>query len=624
MKRFLFSTCLVSSFLLAVPALADDTPTIVISPTRSATDLNKIASSVTVIGRQQLEQKNHGSVGDVLREVPGISVAGNGTPGQPTRIFVRGTNSNHVLVLLDGVVINDPSDPSTALDMSNMTTDNIERIEVLRGNQSALYGSQAIGGVISLFSKKGSGAPTTTGFAEYGRYDSSKVGLGNSGQIGKTSYSLSASKSHTDGLSALGKPYGGFEKDSSDIFTLSGNLVSALTDILKVKLNARYNRNVSEFDSPGSFIRPADDTQPENDSRQFSGRAAAELSLFEGRWVQEVGWSTLNVNRTQTTVYYDTFFNELFGRQQYIGWRDTKDWVHHVQVSESNKLTFGFEQAIDHYKTDTVREINVGNTALFANDQIDFTDALYTSIGVRLDNHQTFGREFTWKVSPGYNIESTGTRLKASYGTGYKAPSLSQLYDPVSGNRTLNPEKSKGWDIGFEQAFWDGKVTTGSTYFRNDITNLIGFDPAPPFGTINVGKARSEGFENSLSVSPLPELSLQFSHVYTLANDRRTNKELARRPRHQFNMDALYNYSDEGDVGLNVRYASSRRDFDVVSFAANYVKPATVVDLSTNYDLNDNATLYGRLENVLNKEYEEVSGFTQPGMGLYVGVKAHY
>ncbi len=619
---------LFASLIPLVAQAAEDAPHIIIHSTRSDRPINEVASSVTVIDSAQIARENKSTVVELLRQVPGVTIANSGGVGQTSRIFLRGTNSNHVLILIDGVVVNDPSDPATAYDLSNITTDNIEQIEVMRGPQSTLYGSQALGGVINILTKKGSGAPKYTATVEYGRYNSSKLLLGSSGAVGNTSYSISAGKTHTDGISSFDKKFGGREKDGNDTYTFATNIASKLTDNFTAKLNARYNRTDTDFDSTGSIgnfgARPDDDLNPNSDSRQINLRGAGELSLLDGKWVQELGVSTLNFNRALLTEYFDAFFTPFFGRQQYKGRRDTVDWVHHLKLVDNHVTTVGFEFFTDYLKTTNLTGNNVDSMGAFIDDQYHITPNFFVNTSARVDNHQSFGKEFTWKVAPGYNIESTGTRLKASYGTGFKAPSLSQLFDPSSGNRDLMPEKSKGWDVGFEQSLFGEKVKFGSTVFRNYITNLIGFGPSPLFATLNVGKARTEGVENTITLRPIEDWTINFAHSYTLTENRKKDTELLRRPKNQFNVGTTYQVNEQADVGANVRYAGSRRDVYWSNSVLTSIPAFTVLDLNANYKLNPNATIYARLDNVLDKRYEEISGYGQPGRGLYVGVKAGF
>jgi vitamin B12 transporter len=604
---------------------AKTVPTVVVTPSRSPVPLSKIASSVTVISQEEIARQHKATVPELLRQVPGITVAGNGSVGQTSRVFMRGTNSNHVLVLIDGMMVNDPSDPGNAFDFANVTTDNVERIEILRGPQSTMYGSQAIGGVIHIITKQGGGAPTSTAYAEYGSYNTRRLGAGNSGAFGNTSYSFNLSNYSTSGISALSKRAGGKERDDSQMYTASLNIASKLTDHFTAKGNFRYNRTNTEFDSPGSFTRPADDPDPVNDSRQFNGRIAGELSLYDGKWTQELGYALLDLNRSQITEYYDAAFNTYFGRQNYQGRRDTIDWIHRIKPMDDHLVTVGLEAWDESFKTSQLGTVDVGNKAVFLDHQFNIGESFFMNNGVRVDNHQTFGRQYTWKVAPGYMIHATGTRLKTSYGTGFKAPSLSQLYDPSSGNINLSPETSKGWDVGFEQNLWGDKVSFGATYFRNDITQLISFSNSPPFIGLNIGKARTEGVESTFSYRPNVDWTINASHVYTLSQDRSSDQELLRRPKHQANLAVNYDYSMEGDVGMNVRYSSSRRDVDInFPYGRLDVKGFTTVDLYTNYQLNPNITLYGRAENILDKEYEEVFSYGTLGRTFYAGVSSKF
>jgi vitamin B12 transporter len=553
-------------------------------------------------------------------------VANNGGAGQTTRLFMRGTNSNHVLVLLDGVALNDPSDPGDAFDFSNLTTDNIEQIEVLRGAQSSLYGSQALGGVISITSKKGKGAPRHSAFAEYGRYHSARLGAGSSGEIGASSYSFHFSQSHTDGISALAKTRGGREKDGNDTSTFSGNVSHQLTDNFVAKLNLRYQRSDTEFDSLGSQIpRPFDDAEPVNDTRQWNGRAAGEWSHLGGAWVQELGVGVLDLNRQQITEYYDASFNVFFGRQQFQGWRRTLDWVHRVSLVPGHRLTFGTDYSADFYKSSQVTEKNVMNVGLFADDQITLAPNAYLNVAVRSDHQQSFGRQTTWKIAPVYDLTTTGTRLKTTYGTAFKAPSLYQLFDAGSGNPELKPEKNRSWDMGFEQSLWDGRVTFGATAFKNFISNLISFNPSPPFRSINLGKARTQGVESSVSYRPTEAWTVTAAHSFIQADDKRSDKRLLRRPRHSVQLSAGYQPNERWNATAGLRYVSSAADINYdAPFNRVNVPSFTTVDLSGNYQIQEGTTLYMRAENLLDQRYEEVFGFGQPGLSLVAGVKAGF
>ncbi len=614
----------------AQPGFAATIPEIVVTATRSPADLSQIASSMTIIDEEEIERKNKPTIAELLRGVPGLSVANSGGPGQSTRVFMRGTNSNHVLVLMDGVRLNDPSDPNDAFDFANLMTDNIARIEILRGAQSTLYGSQAIGGVINIISKQGSGAPRYNGFSEYGRYNSSRAGVGAQGEAQGLSYALQVSNYHTNGISSMAKRFGGQEKDGSNIYTFSGNVAGKLTDQLTAKLNLRYNRNNTQFDSPGSFTRPYDDSFPNNDTRQIQGRVAGEYSSLGGKWTQELGFSYLTLHRNQITELFDSSFNSYFGRQQYVSWREKADWVHHVKLIPDHAFTFGVEAWSDHYKLNTIPqialgELNVDNRALFFDDQYTITPNLFVNAGIRSDMHQSFGRQTTWKVAPGYRIGKIGTLLKASYGTGFKAPSLFSLYDLTYGNPLLSSETSKSYDAGFEQTLWGDKVTFGATIFRNDIRGLLDTVEVAPliYKYVNIGRARTQGVESSLEFRPSADWRIAGTYTFTQADDRSTDKRLKRRPKHLVNVSTDWQYSQEGDVGVSLRHVGTSFDSNF-SFSPANTSPFTTLDLYTNYRINQTATLYGRIDNLLDKRYEEVYGYGEPGLSLFAGVKLSY
>jgi vitamin B12 transporter len=606
-------------------------PQIVISATRSPADLSQIASSMTVITEEDIARKHKPSVAELLRTVPGMDINNSGGPGQTSRVFMRGTNSNHVLVLMDGVTLNDPSDPNDAFDFGNLTSDNIERIEVLRGAQSTLYGSQAIGGVINIISKTGKGTPRHHAFAEYGRYNSSKVGVGTSANINGLSYALEASNFHTSGISSMAKRFGGQEKDGTNIYTFSGNFANRSSDQFTGKLNLRYNRNRSQFDTPSNFSpRPHDDPYPENDTRQINGRLAGEYVGMNGKWIQELGLSRLTLQRSQITEFFDSIGTPFFGHQQYISWRDKLDWVHHVKTIEHHAFTFGTEFSSDHvvFHSSVLAlsqsELNVDNQGIFFDDQFTYGD-FFLNAGIRSDIHQSFGRKSTWKVAPGYNFPKSGTRIKASYGTGFKAPSLFSLYDRTFGTATLHPETSKSYDAGFEQALWKDRVVFGATVFRNDINDLLDtvFVPPSDFRYTNIGKARTQGVETSLSINPAVDWKITSTYTFTQADDRSADKRLKRRPKHIIGGEVQWQYSQEGDVGFTVRHVGVSFDSDF-SFAAANTKPFTTIDLYTNYRVNETASVYARVDNLLDRRYEEVYGYGEPGMSLIGGVKAGF
>ena len=587
----------------APPAAA--TPDIVISATRNPTPAREVASSITVIDREEIEQKRLPTVADYLREVPGVSVASNGGPGQTTRVFLRGADSDHTLVLVDGVAVNDPSDVGDAYDFAYLTPDNIERIEVLRGPQSTLYGSSAIGGVISITTRQGEGKPGVQGFAEGGSYDTYKAGIGSSGATDRFNYSVEGTRFRTGGFPTFDHFLGGQGSDPVADDTLSGRASAKLADNLSVNVAGRYTNGVANYDDFGAN---ADNKTADH---QWSGRASGDLALFDGVWKQELGVSDM---RNLRNTINDGFVTE------YDGSRQKADWVNNVKLAPNNTGTLGFELQRESFDGTGSPETSMDTRSAFAQDQLSFGDAFFATVGGRVDNFSTFGTTATYRVAPAYFIKDTGTKLKASYGTGFKAPSLFQLNAPIYGNARLQPEKSRGWDAGFEQSFWGDRLSFGSTYFRNDIRDLIDFDFAT-FRYLNVGRAQTHGLENFILLRPWTDTMLRADYTYLRTEDEATHSELLRRPQNTLNLTLDQRFLEgKGDAQFIVRSVSGREDIDF-NFSPTIVKPYTTLNVNASYQLVPEARIYGRIDNLLDKRYEEIYGYGQPGLTFMVGVK---
>lgn len=612
-RRFLLAT----SFLaLSSPVLADPNAApsasrdpnaitnIVISPTRTAVAASKTASSVTVITRADIEKKQKPDVVELLRDVPGLAVAGTGSVGQTGRVFMRGAESRHTLVLIDGVAANDPSDPAAAFDFSNLTTDNIERIEILRGAQSTLYGSDAIGGVIHITTRRGVGKPRHFASLEGGSYDTYKLAVGSDGMVGKVGYSLSASQFDTSGFSAFSEKSGGRETDGSSARTVALSLDRQFTDNFSLLGNFRYNRNYAYYDDFGA------DSANENHANQFNGRVAGKLSLLDDRWTHEIGLGSLLINRTD--------FN-TFGNTRYRGVRNKLDWLQSYQIAQGHLTTLGLESSDDIFKTESIVERSVRTNSAFLQHQIDLWDSFYISIGGRYDDNEQFGSNTTYRIAPAYRIKETNTKLKASVGTGYKAPSLFQLYS-VFGNTALSPEESKGYEAGVEQSLVDGRLKLESVYFKNSFSSLIDYN----FATnkyYNAGRAETRGVENVVRFGITPELSLSANYTFLITEDSQ-KRELVRRPKHRGGV-ALDYASGDWAWSVGTRSVGDRNDINL-AFARDINPSYTIVNMQGRYRVNEMASLTGRIENLFNREYEEVMGYGSPGFSAYTGVKVDF
>jgi vitamin B12 transporter len=632
---FLFSFCMGGSSHAEKVELEP----LVVTATRVEAPLREVGSSITVITEQELASRQKMPVLEVLRGLPDVDVVQSGGLGRQTSVFIRGANPNHTLVLIDGIEANDPSSPDGAFDFANLLTDNIERIEILRGPQSTLYGSDAIGGVIHIITKKGKGRSSPYLKAEGGSLDTFKIIGGINGGSERGDYSLSASRLETAGISAANEERGNGERDGYRNTTVAARLGLTPWPTLGLNIILRYNNahaDLDEFKCLDIFCATSllvDDPNSTQDTEQLLVRGQGQLSLFNGLWEQKLGVSyTLHDRKNDNPFDLNTLFSS---RSSFDGEKLKGEWQHTLYLHESNTLTFGVETEEERAKTQfihsifgifTLPEKSADTTGYYLQDQLRLWNTFYVTAGVRLDDHSRFGEKITWRVAPALVFDATGTKLKASYGTGFKAPTLSQFFDPFSGNPDLKPEKSRGWDIGMEQSFWQNRLAFGGTYFDNKLTDLIDFGPAPFFKSINIGKAETEGYELFAALTPLSDLTLRADYTRTVTEDERTGLTLLRRPGHKAGFNANLHFLGKGNIDLGITYVGRREEQDFSTSPATRVElPSyTVINLAASYDLNSHLQMFGRIENLLDKDYEEVLGFGAPGITGYGGIRLSY
>ena len=592
-------------------------PGVVVTATRVPTDPARVASSTTVITAEEIERRQFQSLPQILQAVPGIAVVQSGGTGQITSVFSRGTESNHTLFLINGVEAADPSSNAT-FSIEHLLVGDIERVEIIRGPQSVLYGSDAMGAVVNVITKRGAGAPSLIGRVEGGSFGTISGNAGVSGAQGPLDYALSANRFHTDGVSSFSKRVGGGENDAYDNIGATANLGYTPSELVTLRGFAKVLSADVEFDEIGN------ESGPHIDSRQAFGRAEAEFDLLDGLWVPTLGLSGTHVNRETKEA--------LFGGE-FIGTKIKLDLQNDFYVSDEHTITLGGESEWDHGESEEAFlgfDEDLRNQAVFIQDQFSFWNRLFGTIGARLDHHSEFGSEATWRIAPAYLIHETGTKLKASYGTGFKAPSLEDLFGGdgtgfIVGNPDLTPEKSRGWDVGFEQNLWGDRIAFGSTYFRNEIEDLIAIDFStglPPFRPENVSNAETWGVESFFAVTPIQAITVRLDHTWLKARDQDQNADLVRRPEHKLNLDVAYRPIEEVTLSLGVLYVGKREDFDFVTFARVKEDPYTVVSLAASWQALPNLRLFGRVENLLDEDYEDPNGFGHPGIGVFAGLEA--
>lgn len=647
MKRSRKTCAVVVGLVLATSgaALAEEQAAnlgeIVVTATRDELPIEQVGSSITVITAKQIEQQQQQTVADALRMVPGLDVVRSGGAGQTASVFMRGADSRHTLVLIDGVELNDPSTTGGEYHFGFLTTDNIERIEVLRGPQSTLYGSHAIGGVINIITKRGSGRPTGFVSAEGGSLSTAKESVGISGGTDLANYSLTLSRLDSSGISAAASSAGNSEADGYQNTTVAARLGITPTQHGDIDISLRYTRSRNEADNGNGA--GADDPNRVMRTKELQFRTQGTLLLFDDRWEQKLGVSLNDLTRSDDNDR-DAVHPLDFQRSEYQGQTLKFDWQHTLRLHTTNTLLIGAETKEEKAQSQFYSESSWGpytsnwaeqsarTNGIYLQDQLKLWDAWFSTAGVRIDDHDRFGSKVTYRFTSAYQFKQTGTRLKGSYGTGFKAPSLYQMYDPANGNLNLKPEKSTGWDVGIEQALLNQQLQLGVTYFRNEYEQLIDWELVDPvwFSGMykNVAKASSEGVELTASYQPIDSVQLRAGYTYNLTRNKQTGEELLRRPKHKLSAAINYRFLGKGNLNLGLLYVGSRDDltFDPGTYAQQTVtlKGYTLVNLAASYDVTNNLQLFGRVDNLLDREYEEVLGYGTPGIGAYAGLKVSF
>lgn len=619
----------------AVPADSIALPEISVVATRTPRPTNEIGSALTVITREALQRRQTRLVSEVLREVAGVSVGRTGGVGSFTEVRIRGAESNHTLVLINGIEANDPAS-GRLFDFGNLLASDVERIEVLRGPQSALYGSDAIGGVINIVTLEGRGPITGQARVEGGSFGTvsanGRVGGGNE------DYAFSASVDffRTEGfnLSDFGS-----EEDGHRNITLNFTGRINPLDVLQIDLAGRFT-DASVENDPQDFTtgRTLDSALDESDTQQAYGLARATLTLFEGLWEQSAG-ITVTDTRNDFVSEFGNSFSE--GTLATISYQSDVYLETPNLLDAGHVLTFLFEREETNFSNEFLQGNDTGDFGYVGQYQLSLLDRIFLSGSVRHDDFDTFEDFTTYRVTASVEPFDTGTRLHGSYGTGVQRPTPTEQFGffPGSfiGNPELEPEQSRGWDIGIEQSLLDGRIVADVTYFRNVIEDEINgfvFDPASGlFTAVNrEGESEADGVEIELTAVDLIEgLDLRGSYTYTHATQPFSDVDGSsgifrerRRPLHAASINANYRFFDDrANLNVGLIYNGERTDLQFTSpeFREVDLGGYTLVNVTGSYELSENVEIFGRVENVLDQDYEEVFDFNSPGIGAFVGLR---
>lgn len=617
-RKFIYMGLACGAVALPATVMAQDdegeTEEIVVIATRTENPLSRIGSSVSIVTADDIARSQTVFVEDILRTLPGISVSRSGNVGAITSVFMRGASPGNTLVLIDGIEVNDAAAPGGAFNFGSLVTDNIERIEVLRGSQSLLYGSRALGGVINIITKKGAPGFQASGSAEYGAFGTVRANVNLSGGTGRFTFSLSGGIYSTDGISAADKRDGNTEKDGLDDYTVSGRFGARLTDFAEIDGHFRLVDSEAEFDTFDFGLGRVIDGDNLNDSTEFEGGGSLTLKLLDGMIEGIFKGGRWSLDR-------DSIENGTRNIAS-LGKRREFSFQGNLYAGDDNILTVGAEH--EKILMDFTFFSPFGNfptagdanlDSFYGQYQTTLFDALTLTAGVRHDDHTTFGGATTFRFTGAYNDEGTGTTLRGSYGEAFKAPSLFDLFDPFSGNPDLLPEENESWDVGVEQRFLDGRVTAKATYFHVDTVNLIGFDFVL-FRSANVNASRAEGVELSLEARPAAGFGFRANYTLTSTRDEATGQRLVRRPKHLANIEMSYSGEGRLSGSLGVTYSGKKLDNGGIVLDDYFL-----AEVRAAFRLTGNVELFGRIENLFDQNYQEVFGFGSPGIAAYFGLR---
>ena len=610
---------------------------IVVTASRTMVPLKTVGSAIDVLTAEDIATRPRFEVSDLLREVPGVAVNRSGQRGAQTQVRLRGTEGNHTLVLINGIEVGDPM-TADEFDFGNLLTDDVARIEVLRGPQSALYGSQAIGGVINIVTHEGAGPLEGTVRAQGGSFGTyalnSTVGAGGDG------YSFGASLSwlDTDGVSQAAS---GTEKDGHQNFTFNASGHVAPSEVFDLALAARYTQAYGEEDIQDftNFGLPTYGTAIDSDNAHRTktayGRAAGRFSLLEGMWDHTIAATLTDVRKRNMDMKAFSFgaegrrVNLSYQTNLFIG--EAGDPIRHTVTGyiQYKDETFENQSAFPGPQNQRRSTQDVGYVAEY---RLDLQDQFFLSGAIRHDDHEMFRNATTYRATAAWQTPLTGLKLRASYGTGFAKPGFFELfgYDPTSfvGNPNLKPESSRGWDLGVDYAIAETALLS-MTYFSSDFRDEIVNDFSVfPFTVRNAtGESTREGIELSARYTPASNVTLAATYGYTDSKDEFGVQEV-RRPKHIGSVSASYRFLDDRAlVGVSADYNGPMTDVVFVPSIPSGVARMddfTLVTVSGSYDLTETVQVFGRIENALDARYQEVYTYNTLGIGAYAGMRLRF
>ena len=600
---------------VSIPAAAEEADKIIVTGTRLPQPAAELGSSVSVITLEDLEKIASPFVLDAVATAPGVTVNQTGPFGGVASVRIRGAATGQTLVLIDGVPVNDTDSPGGGYDFNTLNTLGVERVEVLRGPNSTLWGTDAMGGVVNIVTRTPDDGLQFSGFGEYGSFDTYSVG-GLTSIAGERGFlQVGASHLSTDGISAADEDDGNTEKDGYELLSVFTKAQIALPADARLTGTLRYGD--SEFDIDGGF--PFGDTDDKSNKEEVSAALQLNFSALSDRLENEflIGYS--EIDREINAASFDAL---NYGQHTLYRYQGT------VSVNEQNRFAFGAER--DETESKSAGDFGADINGIFGLYEWRPTERVTLTGGARLDDHDTFGSETTFRAAARWEATDS-LNLRATWGEAFKAPTLFQLtfvcdfcVAPSPANQSLKPETSEAFDVGADIEFADGRGTIGVTYFQQDFEDMIGFFSIPgaaPFTTLdagydNIDVVETEGVEIVAGLQITEWLSAEAGYTYIDAKDG-TGTPLIRVPENTADLTLSFDNGSPLTASLFIQY----NDEEVNDSFGNITASWTRADVTAAYDINEKLEVYGRIENLTDEDYQQVRGFGTPGLSGKVGIR---
>jgi vitamin B12 transporter len=628
---------------------AEQLSEIVVTADRTPEQLNRTGSSISVVSGETIATSNPGSLVDALRTVPGLDITENGGPGGTANVRLRGGNTGQTLVMIDGIRVNDPTAASGDFEFAMFTPSAIERIEVLKGPQSALYGSDAMSGVVNIITKKGSGPAQFNVRTEAGSYGTVMTQGSLTGSNGPWSYAFTGGGQHSNGFSrygyripALEARFPNLENDSFDRVGGSARIGYDAGEGIRLESGIVHSFTRAAYDA-ASGTYPDTGSSTDRLLQTVYGRVG--IDSFGGVLTHNITVSNTHTERTFNELSYPLGMRPPTGATartlDYWGNSLGAEYQATLKLGAFGSLIYGAKTQSETAQTFTTGILQTptamtptlskrqDTNSLFALWSVPIGERLNVTLGGRVDDVVDVARFETWRATAAYSIAEIGTKFHASAGTGAKAPTLFQLYSQANGTPSLSPETNFGYDAGIDQSLFNGRVVLSVTGFASDYRNLINFVSFTPSACAagqttgcynNVARAETSGLEVGGNVDVIPGwVKFNVAYTYLHAQDLGTDTVLARRPKNFARFALTITPTDKWMIEPRVTTVSKR--FSSAN-QVGQVDAYTRVDLYTEYKIDANWKVFARGENILNEHYQEVLNFGTTGPAAYAGFNA--